>query len=95
LVGLREFGDDKGDVILKYYDEEAKELKELGEIPEHIKINEGDFVLVNDQRVNMFLILGKISQVFDDPSASTMSAQVQPLKNFNDLHRVFIRIENN
>ena len=28
---------------MKYYDEEAKELKELGEIPEHIKINEGDF----------------------------------------------------
>ena len=43
LVGLRDFGDDKGDVILKYYDEEAKELKELGEIPEHVKINEGEF----------------------------------------------------
>ena len=43
LVALREFGDDKADVILKYYEEEAKELKELGEIPEHIKINEGDF----------------------------------------------------
>ena len=43
LVGLREFGDDKGDVILKYFDEEAKELKELGEIPEHVKINEGEF----------------------------------------------------
>ena len=43
LLGLRDFGDDKGDVILKYYDEEAKELKELGEIPEHVKINEGEF----------------------------------------------------
>lgn len=48
MVGLREFGDDKGDVILKYYDEEAKELKELGEIPEHIKINEGDFGFEED-----------------------------------------------
>ena len=48
LVGLREFGDDKADVILKYYDEEAKELKELGEIPEHIKINEGDFGFEED-----------------------------------------------
>ncbi len=28
---------------MKYYDEEAKELKELGEIPEHVKINEGGF----------------------------------------------------
>mmetsp|Transcript_36331 Transcript_36331/g.35220 ORF Transcript_36331/g.35220 Transcript_36331/m.35220 type:complete len:107 (+) Transcript_36331:133-453(+) len=51
LVGLREFGDDKGDVIGKFYDEEAKELKELGEIPEHIKINEGDFDLDDDEDV--------------------------------------------
>ena len=43
MIGLREFGDEKADVIMKYYDDEAKELKELGEIPEHIKINEGDF----------------------------------------------------
>lgn len=43
LIGLREFGDEKADVIMKYYDEEAKELKELGEIPEHIKINEAEF----------------------------------------------------
>lgn len=48
LVGLREFGDEKGDVILKYYDEEAKELKELGEIPEHVKINEGDYEFEGD-----------------------------------------------
>ena len=43
LLGLRDFGDDKADVILKYYEEEAKELKELGEIPEHLKLNEGEF----------------------------------------------------
>ena len=48
MVGLREFGDDKADVIMKYYDDEAKELKELGEIPEHIKINEGDFDFEDD-----------------------------------------------
>ena len=42
LVGLRDFAsDDKADVILKYFDEEARELKELGEIPESVKINEG------------------------------------------------------
>ena len=49
LIGLREFGDSKkGDVIMKYYDEEAKELKELGEIPEHVKINEGEFDFEED-----------------------------------------------
>jgi len=48
LIGLREFGDNKADVIMKFYDDEAKELKELGEIPEHIKINEGDFDFEDD-----------------------------------------------
>ena len=42
LIGLRDFGDDmKADIIMKYFDEEAKELQELGEIPEHVKIAEG------------------------------------------------------
>ena len=42
LLGLRDFGnDDKCDIIMKYFDEEARELQELGEIPEHIKIAEG------------------------------------------------------
>ena len=41
LVSLREFGDDKADVMHKYYPEEAYELQELGEIPANIAINEG------------------------------------------------------
>ena len=41
MVSLREFGDDKGDVVHKYYPEEAFELQELGEIPDNIHINEG------------------------------------------------------
>jgi len=42
LIGLREFGDDlKADIIMKYFDEEARELQEYGELPEHIKIAEG------------------------------------------------------
>ena len=41
LVSLREFGDDKADVIHKYYPEEGFELQELGEIPENININQG------------------------------------------------------
>ena len=53
MIGLRDFGDDKGDVILKYYEEEAKELKELGEIPEHIKINEGEFNLDGEDEFGM------------------------------------------
>ena len=42
LIGLRDFGDDgKADVMLKYYDEEARELQELGELPDSIRIAEG------------------------------------------------------
>lgn len=44
LLGLRDFGDDaKADVMLKYYDIEAHELQDLGELPESIKIAEGGF----------------------------------------------------
>ena len=41
LVSIRDFEPEKADVILKYYPEEAKELIELKEIPETVKINEG------------------------------------------------------
>ena len=39
LIGLRDFGDDmKADIIMKYFDEEANELQELGELPANIQI---------------------------------------------------------
>ena len=41
LVSLREFGDEKADVIHKYYPEEAYELQDMKEIPENIAINAG------------------------------------------------------
>ena len=41
LVSLREFGDDKGDVIHNYYPEEAFELQEMKEIPDNLQINQG------------------------------------------------------
>ncbi|KAG2375284.1 hypothetical protein C9374_009907 [Naegleria lovaniensis] len=40
LVGLRDYQDDKADVIHKYLPDEARELKKLGEIPKDAKINE-------------------------------------------------------
>jgi translation initiation factor 1A len=42
LCGLREFQDDKADVILKYTSEEARRLKTMGELPDNAKINETD-----------------------------------------------------
>merc|ERR1712139_660064 len=40
LVGLRDYQDEKGDVILKYTADEARNLKAYGELPETAKINE-------------------------------------------------------
>merc|ERR1712168_1054243 len=40
LIGLRDYQDAKGDVILKYTADEARNLKSYGEFPETVKINE-------------------------------------------------------
>eukprot|EP00164_Ancoracysta_twista_P000793 GFYU01001041.1.p1 GENE.GFYU01001041.1~~GFYU01001041.1.p1 ORF type:complete len:138 (+),score=51.19 GFYU01001041.1:123-536(+) len=40
LVGLRDFQDEKADVILKYTADEARNLKAYGELPDTAKINE-------------------------------------------------------
>jgi len=42
LVGLRDYQDDKADVILKYTADEARVLKNEGHLPENAKLNEGD-----------------------------------------------------
>ena len=53
LLGLREFGDDgKADIMMKYYDEEALELQELEELPDHIRIGEtldGEEMMLGDE----------------------------------------------
>ncbi|XP_074263378.1 eukaryotic translation initiation factor 1A-like [Silene latifolia] len=41
LVSLRDYQDDKADVILKYMPDEARLLKAYGELPENIRLNEG------------------------------------------------------
>lgn len=44
LVSLRDFQDEKGDIIVKYTSDEARNLKTYGELPEGVKINETDIV---------------------------------------------------
>ncbi|CAL9218426.1 unnamed protein product [Arabidopsis halleri] len=41
LVGLRDYQDDKADVIHKFMPDEARSLKEHGELPKNIRLNEG------------------------------------------------------
>ena len=42
LVSLREFQDEQADVIVKYTPDEARALKQHGELPESARINESD-----------------------------------------------------
>ncbi|CAO3582587.1 unnamed protein product [Absidia cylindrospora] len=42
LLSLREYQDDKADVIQKYTPEEARQLKSYGELPDTAKINENE-----------------------------------------------------
>ncbi|KAI5476280.1 eukaryotic translation initiation factor 1A, X-chromosomal [Pseudohyphozyma bogoriensis] len=42
LLSLRDFQDDKADVIQKYTSDEARNLKAYGELPDTAKINETD-----------------------------------------------------
>ena len=42
LLSLREYQDEKADVIMKYTADEARSLKAYGELPETAKINETD-----------------------------------------------------
>merc|ERR1711981_1391413 len=48
LLGLRDYQDEKADVILKYTADEARNLKAYGELPETAKINESDPVEFGD-----------------------------------------------
>ena len=50
LLGLREFQDQKADIILKYDGDEARSLKSYGELPDNIRVNEGD--TFNDEENN-------------------------------------------
>merc|ERR1712210_223903 len=42
LVSLRDYQDEKGDIIVKYTSDEARSLKAYGELPDTVKINEMD-----------------------------------------------------
>eukprot|EP00735_Rhodelphis_limneticus_P013708 TRINITY_DN7662_c0_g1::TRINITY_DN7662_c0_g1_i1::g.18556::m.18556 TRINITY_DN7662_c0_g1::TRINITY_DN7662_c0_g1_i1::g.18556 ORF type:complete len:176 (+),score=56.03,sp/Q6GVM3/IF1AY_PANTR/79.85/4e-68,eIF-1a/PF01176.14/6.3e-28,Myb_DNA-bind_6/PF13921.1/0.016 TRINITY_DN7662_c0_g1_i1:44-529(+) len=51
LVGLRDYQDSKADVIQKYTADEARSLKNMGELPENAKINEGPAEMDGDGEV--------------------------------------------
>ncbi|KAJ9533853.1 hypothetical protein QJQ45_026954, partial [Haematococcus lacustris] len=52
LVGLREYQDEKADVIMKFTADEARVLKQYGELPEHIRINDTDVMFEGEDKEN-------------------------------------------
>lgn len=48
LLGLRDFQDDKADVIFRYTPEEARNLVAEGELPKTTRINEEESEVHND-----------------------------------------------
>jgi len=68
-----------------------------GIIAEDIKlgadIKSGDYVIVNDEKVGDFLIIGQLEEISDDPTQPELSASVHPIINYEELTYVFIAIK--
>uniref|UniRef100_A0A674AUJ5 Eukaryotic translation initiation factor 4C n=1 Tax=Salmo trutta TaxID=8032 RepID=A0A674AUJ5_SALTR len=72
LVGLRDYQDNKADVILKYNADEARSLKAYGELPEHAKINETDTFGPGDDEDIQFDDIGDDDEDIDDVGAKSI-----------------------
>ncbi|KAM0751059.1 nucleic acid-binding protein, partial [Meredithblackwellia eburnea MCA 4105] len=63
LLSLRDFQDDKADVIQKYTSDEARNLKAYGELPETAKINETETFAQEDDECNFEFEEGDIDDI--------------------------------
>lgn len=63
LVGLRDYQDEKADVILKYMADEARSLKAYGELPDNIRVNETDIGGDDDDENAEFFDFEDISEI--------------------------------
>ncbi|EMP25664.1 Ribosomal protein S6 kinase alpha-3 [Chelonia mydas] len=78
LVGLRDYQDNKADVILKYNADEARSLKAYGELPEHAKINETDTFGPGDDDEIQFDDIGDDDEDIDDRTSATAKPNPPP-----------------
>ncbi len=56
-------------------------------------VENGDIVVVNDQKVGDALILGTVVGLSQDPATTTRSGYVSPVVDYYDLINVFVRIK--
>ena len=83
LLSLRDYQDEKGDVILKYNADEARSLKAYGELPETAKINETDtYVFFQSTWIKSLLteFLATATRVLTTTSSSTRIAKVATIR---------------
>ncbi|KAG5462999.1 MAG: eukaryotic translation initiation factor 1A, partial [Olpidium bornovanus] len=67
LLSLREYQDEKADVIQKYTADEARSLKVYGELPENAKINETDTFGPEDEECNFEFDIDEVRKRNDFP----------------------------
>ncbi|KAK7969372.1 eukaryotic translation initiation factor 1A [Apiospora saccharicola] len=77
LLSLRDYQDDKGDVILKYNADEARSLKSYGELPESAKINETDTYGPNEDGECNFEFGDDNADSSDDEAAGTGGKEIE------------------
>jgi len=66
LVGLRDFQDEKADVILKYNADEARSLKAYGELPDNIRVNETETFNEEENENDAFFDFEDIENVIEE-----------------------------
>ncbi|CAG9466103.1 unnamed protein product [Pedinophyceae sp. YPF-701] len=63
LLSLRDYQDEKADVILKYMADEARALKAHGELPENVRVNDADAVVEGeDDAMDDFIDFGEVEE---------------------------------
>ena len=66
LVGLRDYQDEKADVILKYNADEARSLKAYGELPDNIRVNETETFNEEENENDAFFDFEDIENVIEE-----------------------------
>merc|ERR1712048_1385434 len=66
LVGLRDFQDEKADVILKYNADEARSLKAYGELPDNIRVNDAETFNEEENENDAFFVFEDIENVIEE-----------------------------
>merc|ERR1712232_757596 len=58
LLGLRDYQDERADVIIKYTADEARSLKNSKELPDHVSVNDADMSTVDGGSENVLIDFG-------------------------------------